>query len=178
MIDSDCQAVLGEGFRVEATLVAVPTQAPPTPPEAACRLFERLALLEDSGTSQEEGLSREYQRLELKLDLLIELLSRHLHEHLPPPSVLTLSAEGVAAPAHLLAKECARIALYPSARIPQSVVLELDRLQCSGEWCAARWATEDETLRDALSRWVFRLHRRALARARMKTQRLTGTQER
>jgi len=161
---TDWTRVLGEGLRVEARLVATPTSAAATLPEAASRLLDGLPLLEEN--SADEGGGRDYQRLEIKLDLLIDVLGVWFSERLPPPSALSLSAEGLVFPRTLCPEGAECIALYPSSRLPQPLVLELSDWHCSGDWCGARWASPDTGLRDALGRWVFRLHRRALARER------------
>lgn len=161
---NDWNRVLGEDLRVEVIMVAAPTTAPPSLSEAACRLLDGLPLLEEGGG--EDGLSRDCQRLEQKLDLIIDLLGAQLSERLPPPEPLTLSAKGLVLPARFRPECGACIALYPSARLPQPLVLELRDWHCAGDACGARWASEDARLRDALGRWVFRLHRRALARER------------
>ncbi|NKN33217.1 PilZ domain-containing protein [Marichromatium bheemlicum] len=167
VIPAAWRAVLGNGLAVTLTLALAPSRRAVTLPEAGVRLLDAVAVLEDGGRAgRDESPPLELQRLEAKLDLLMQLLSTWMQEQVPAPVTATLSAEGVVVPSALLASGEDRLEFYPSTAFAQPLVLELDT-RCTFEaMVGARWRCHDAGLGEALGRWVFRMHRRAVARAR------------
>ncbi|MCF1184765.1 PilZ domain-containing protein [Marichromatium gracile] len=161
------RGVLGEGLAVTLVLALAPSRRPPTPAESGIRLLDAIAMLEDGGRGgRDETPSLELQRLEAKVDLLMQLLTTWMQEQLPAPVSATLSAEGVVLPVGLLETADDRLELYPSTAFAQPLVLGLETVCELDGALGARWCFSDDGLREALGRWVFRMHRRAVARAR------------
>lgn len=161
------QDVLGDSLAVTLTLPIEATDRP-ADPAAATRLLELIALIEDNAadTRGTDPPPAGLARLEAKLDLLLLLLAGRHDGQRPAMTSLRLSATGLQWPAGALPVDCPRVALYPCTWLPQPMVLDLESPSECGEWHGARWATSDAALREALQRWIFRVHRRAVAKRR------------
>lgn len=166
----DWRDVLGEGVVVALELPLAPSTRPVTPGDTLARLLESIAALEDGAPARpkDEPPSPELQRLELKIDLLTDLVSSLLAEHIPRPVAARVSADGLVVPAGLFPPDCDRVELYPCHWLAQPLVLELGPTSDRKGLCGAPWRAAGPVLRDALERWVFRLHRRDVARRRMR----------
>jgi hypothetical protein len=167
----DWRDVLGDGVAVSMDLAAAPSARPATASDAAARLLDAIAVLEDGplAHAKKEEPSAEFQRLELKIDLLTDLVCSLLSDRIPRPLRLWVSGAGLVLPASVLAPGSERVELYPSQWLAQPLILEIGPVICRGGDCGAAWRSIDRALRDALERWVFRMHRREVARQRMKT---------
>jgi len=164
----DWHNILGDGLIVTLELPLAASDRPPTTPDVAVRLLDAIAVLETEPTrGADDPAPPELVRLELKLDLLMDLVTTLLVNQLPPCVPLFLSSEGIVLPAALLPSDCTRLAIYPCHWLAQPLVLEIDDLQQQGARCGARWHSPDYGLGEVLRRWVFRLHRREVARRRL-----------
>ena len=164
----DWRDVLGDGLAVTLELPVVPSDRMPSTSDAAAHLLEAIAVLEAEaqGRANEEPLPPELIRLELKIDLLMDLVTTLLADKIPKRSKVRISSDGLVVPADLLTPDCDRIELYPCHWLAQPLVLELGRIECRDHVCGATWRSPDHGLREVLRRWVFRLHRREVARRR------------
>ncbi len=169
MITEDWQAVLGEGLAVTLELPVAATVRMPTTSDAAAHLLDAIAVLEagSQGQASDELLPPEFVRLELKLDLLMDLVTTLLADKIPRRVPVTLSREGLVLPATALAADCERIELYPCQWLAQPLVLEIGRIKIRGHDCGAVWRSPDHGLKEVLGRWVFRMHRREVAQRRL-----------
>lgn len=169
MKTEDWEDVLGESLSVGLDIPAAPCERPPTTSDAAVHLLDAIAVLEDGsqGYAKDEP-SPEIQRLELKIDLLTDLVSSLLSDRIPTPQRLRISSEGIVMSSAVMGTGCAQIELYPSQWLAQPLILELGAVVVRGAQSGATWRSPDSALRDALGRWVFRMHRREVARRRMK----------
>lgn len=168
----DWRDVLGAGVAVALELPLAPSTRAVTPGDTMARLLESIAALEDGTPTRpkDEPPVPELQRLEMKIDLLTDLVSTLFAERIPRPVGVLVSAEGLVVPAVLLPPDCDRVELYPCHWLAQPLVLELGRVTERGGWCGAPWRAAGPVLRDALERFVFRLHRRDIARRRMRVE--------
>lgn len=161
--------ILGDDLAVTLNLPVVTSQQTAMPPEFAARFLDVLAAIEDGSSrpSKDQQRSPELERIEYKLDLLMYLLSAAQPGQLPPPVKAILSTTGLVLPAHTLAADTTTVAIYLCRWLSQPLVLALDPLVIQHGGCGARWqAVDSVALQNALSRWVFRLHRQEVARQR------------
>lgn len=171
MTASEWSDYLGEDLRVTSALAIGPSDRGLTDPGLAQRLIESLDLFDDShprAMPHEDEAAPEIQRLEHKLDLLLHLVAESLHPQRPAPVEATLSRHGIALPAGTLPADCARVEIYLSRLLPQPCVLGVESPTTAGNVQLMRWAGMEDTLREALGRWIFRLHRREIADKRQK----------
>jgi len=166
----DWRDVLGDGVVVSLELPVAPSARAVTASDTLARLLESIAALEDGPPvrQKDEPPAPELQRLEMKIDLLTDLVSSLLADRIPRPAGILVSGEGLVAPAALIPPDCDRLELYPCHWLAQPMVLELGPLRYRDGRCGAPWRASGPALRDALERWVFRLHRRDIARRRMR----------
>ncbi|WP_201068779.1 MULTISPECIES: PilZ domain-containing protein [Thiorhodovibrio] len=159
---------LGSELAFAVSLPLGPTGAEITDQGLAARLLDALAVVESALPSLrvDDKPQDACARLELKLDLLMHLLGNVLSERLPPARPARLSPRGLVLAAGVISARDNRLAIYPSPQLPLPLVLGIDGLECRGDACGARWMPLDPVLRDALGRWIFRLHRREIARRR------------
>lgn len=168
MMTEEWRDVLGDGLAVTLELPIAATRRPITANDSAAHLLDAIAVLEDGPQlhGKDESPPQELQRLELKIDLLTDLVSSLLADRVPAGAKVTIGTNGVVVPQGLLPAECDRVEIYPCHWMAQPVVLELGPLGCRGDHCGARWFSPEPGLKDAIGRWVFRLHRREIARLR------------
>ncbi|HMV39999.1 MAG TPA: PilZ domain-containing protein [Plasticicumulans sp.] len=110
----------------------------------------------------------ELLRLERKLDLVLELLGRLLirAENLPPLHKVRLSAETVLWQSdEIPSPGPVAVELHLDLRYPLPLCLS-GNAQVDGDQVRVDFASADPTLRDALERLIFLLHRRRLGRER------------
>lgn len=171
MATEDWRDVLGDGLTATLELPVAPSDRIPTTSDAAAHLLEALAVLESEaqGRANEEPLPPELIRLELKIDLLMDLVTTLLADKIPKRSTVRISSDGLVLPAAVLKPDCDRIELYPCHWLAQPLVLELGKIECRDQLCGATWRSPDHGLREVLRRWVFRMHRREVARRRHQT---------
>lgn len=166
--------VLGDGLVVSLALPLAPSDRPASPEASVVRLLDLVAVLED-GTREPDPGDRSspasfqtLQRLEAKVDILTQLVLGVLRVRIPEPVPLSISSEGLVAPGELLPIDCRRVELYPCSWLYEPLVLELGTVSAHDGRHGALWQSRDPALREALGRWVFRMHRRELARRRLR----------
>lgn len=166
----DWRDVLGEGVVVALELPLASSTRPVTASDTLARLLESIAALEDGPPARpkDEPPAPELQRLEMKIDLLTDLVSSLLADRIPRPVGILVSGVGLVAPVAVVPADCTRVELYPCHWLAQPLVLELGPSRSRDGMCGAPWRAAGPVLRDALERWVFRLHRRDVARRRMR----------
>lgn len=117
-----------------------------------------------------DGLSQELQQLDNKINVLIQMFAGFWRQQSALPEAipvevsvqgLRLPAEGLAAPENT---RCVRIYLHDA--LPQALVLPVAAVERQGETWVLRFAELSSELEDALSRHVFRRHRRAVAQSK------------
>ncbi len=136
-------------------------------------LLHALATIESIPGDRENELgpaAKAYERLEAKVDVMLDMLGRLLAERIeiPPEHALTLRADGLewldrSAPA---AGSEVVISLYLSPKLPQPLSLTASVQSCTQEDDATRvhcvFTHLNAELTDWLERTVFRYHRRAV----------------
>ncbi|GAB4357166.1 MAG: hypothetical protein Kow0073_15020 [Immundisolibacter sp.] len=134
----------------------------------AIALLGLLGSLDESPPPLEDAQLAVYlQRLDQKLDLALELLGGLLarEQVLPTPVPVRVSARGVAwkaAPAPAAGPGWLTLYLLPQLPKALNLPAHLRPLSATGE-VAAEFQGLDPALTDALARFVFRRHRRAVA---------------
>lgn len=135
------------------------------------RLLLLLASLEPTAEPDEEGpLPRHLQLLELRLQLLTDLLAELLAQTLPLPPArsMWLSAERIGwqdeAPPAI--GERVQIEVYLSEAVPRPVRLQAVVESVAGAEVSARLEPTGEGVADQLEKLIFRQHRRRIARER------------
>ncbi len=131
---------------------------------------ERVQETKDQGAV----VAPELLRIESKLDLLMELVVRLMPDALPAQQDLWLGVEGIgwqdAQAVDLRPGDSLCCHLYPDSRIPLALHLSgrVLRLQNQGALCAVALAYQglSEEEGELLQRYIFRLHRRQIARGR------------
>lgn len=124
--------------------------------------------------SSEESDTRgpELQQLDNKLNVLIQMFAGFWRTQcdLPAPVAVTVSADGLRFQTGALPEPAGgvrSVALYLNDALPQPLVLPVEGLLPAEAGCRElRFAAISEELADALSRHIFRRHRRALAQNR------------
>ncbi len=109
------------------------------------------------------------QRLDQKLDLLMELVGQWLHRELalPPAQLLRLGARGVAwRPAQAPPAGPASVRLYLQPGLPKPLELPAVLRPLEDGSMLAEFYGLDGPVTDGLERYIFRCHRRAVAQAR------------
>lgn len=132
-------------------------------------LEEPQRLLDESG-----DVAQELQRMDAKLNLLLELLAERLRpDGLPPERVLRFNARGMCweSPEVPPGGTLLRLECYLCARIPRPLVLfgrvvDSHALQDGGSRAVVEFLGLSSGLVDALERLVFRRHRREVAQLR------------
>jgi hypothetical protein len=160
--------ILGEDLAVTLNLPVTTSRCEAMQIESAVRLLEIIAVIEDGSHNRntDEQPSPDLERIEMKLDLLIYLFSASLNTQIPEPVTILVSADGFVLPEPYLPDETKRIAIYVCTWLKQPLVLDIDSIHKRNGESGARWQHNDLTLRNALSRWIFRVHRREVARKR------------
>lgn len=108
-------------------------------------------------------------RLEIKLDVLTNLLGRMLAQNaqLPDSQVVQLSCQQIEAAAldQCVVGEVLKIELYPSLDYPMPLILVADIAVTQDESASlvAEFQSMSDTVIDALEKYIFRQHRRAIA---------------
>jgi hypothetical protein len=141
--------------------------------EASALLMSLLAI-EESGASRssddETEAGPEFQRLERKLDLLLELLSARLFEaSAPPERNVQMSAAGARwAPGGPVPPpgSAGIVSIYVHRLLPRALRLPAEVLHDEAGWLRLRFLEVGEGCRELLVRHVFQQHRRHLAGAR------------
>ncbi|WP_018861310.1 MULTISPECIES: PilZ domain-containing protein [unclassified Thioalkalivibrio] len=171
MTTGEWDEYLGDDLRVTSALSIGPSERALTDPGLAQRLIESLDLFDDThprSIPHEDESAPEIQRLEHKLDLLLHLVAESLHPQRPDPVEVTLSRNGIVLPAETVPENCDRLEIYLSRLLPQPCVLGVETPTTAGNVQLMRWAGMEGSLREALARWIFRLHRREIADKRQK----------
>ena len=142
------------------------------------RIVRALTAFEEiAGDPGEEitPLTHAVTRLEGKIDLLLNLVGRLVHRHVALPArhrvrVCTDGVEWGTGPEDLDAGSTGVIVLYPqpavpiSLRVPARITARRD--QESAVWTQVEFVGVSGEARDLLQKYVFRHHRREIARAR------------
>ncbi len=120
-----------------------------------------------------EGRLQEWQYIDAKLNVLIQMFAGFWRQQcdLPTPVRIELSASGLCLPATLPrpASPARSVRLYLHPALPQALQLPVGRLHADPEapgMLRLEFGEIADEVDDALSRHVFRHHRRALAQAR------------
>lgn len=144
-------AELAELNRRAVTLLAVlgSLEEPPPPPDESPQLAAHL------------------QRLDFKLDLLLDLVGRWLSREQPLPAAqaVRLGLRGVVWQADLPAGP-GLVSLYLRAGLPAPLQLPAQLRPLGDGQVLAEFQLLDQPLVEALQRYLFRCHRRAVAQAR------------
>ena len=122
------------------------------------------------------SLGQELQRIDYKLNLVLELLAQALRSwrKLPIPVPVRLNVEGVSwcSRERLPVNEPVMVRLYLSPVFPNPFVasgrVESLQEEAEGYRVSVRFDGLGSQVRDALEKMVFRQHRRDVARARMR----------
>lgn len=165
-------ALFDGGLALEAALRAA-VIAGPLPPgalEAAERLLQDIAGIEERRGDESDAAHPGdplLRRLEAKLDLALQLFA-HALPHLggPPPQRARIGVRGLRLKGDAGIADAAVLRWQPAEALPLCLHLPVRRHHAEGahDW----WALEPlpQGLEDALSRHLFRLHRRELAAQR------------
>lgn len=138
--------------------------------EAAERLLRDVAMIEERRADEAEATGANdpaLRRLEAKLDLTLQLLAGALPQLAgPAPRTVRIGARGLRLAANPALPAAAVLRWQPAEGLPLCLELAMTRVaQAEGrDW----WAFEalPAALEDALSRHLFRLHRREVATQR------------
>ncbi len=124
------------------------------------------------GGEESDARGPELQQLDNKLNVLIQMFAGfwRAQSELPPPVAVTVSLGGLRFDAGALedaAQAPRSVALYLNDALPQPLVLPVEEVLATDDGRRElRFAPLSEDLSDALSRHIFRRHRRALAQNR------------
>lgn len=128
-----------------------------------------------STTTERQPLHPELALIEAKLNVVLALLTHVVHQQtpLPAPLLLELSASHVAWQATatviqtLIPAQSLVLTLHLDPRIPLPIHLcaQVESVATDGQVCV-QLQHHDETQADAWERWLFRQHRRLIARSR------------
>ncbi len=132
-------------------------------------------LLEETGhhgIARENDFDSEIQRLEHKINLVIQMLGQMMQskQSRPDKVLLRLGAETIdwqnpqAQPGE---RYLVSLYLYESVAVP--IQAYVDIIEKQGEWCSARIVPLSTDEQSAWERWVFRQHRRQVANTRAHT---------
>ena len=138
------------------------------------RSLSALAVIEEAGVDpaeESEPVTHEVLRLESKVDLLLSLVGRLMLDRieLPDAADLTLRAGGVewlSPPPDLAAGDEGLVTIYVNPDIPLPLRLPGRVLRADGGHAAVVFEGLIAEVGDHLSKYVFRHHRRQIARAR------------
>lgn len=165
-------ALFGEALALALTL-RLELRAGPPPHGAfdtAERLLRDLAMIDERrGDDTDAGAANDpaLRRLEAKLDLTLQLLAAALPQLFsPPPVPVRIGARGLRLPADPAMPDAAVLRWQPADSLPLCLHLPVSRFasDATQDWWA--FAPLPEALDDALSRHLFRLHRREIATQR------------
>lgn len=113
---------------------------------------------------------RNVQRLEAKLDLVVQLLRRLLEQQQEPPPMLPLrlAPTELAWPAQaaLDLGSAIELVIYLDPRLPQPVYLCGQVTSNEAGWVIVSLQHPDESATEAWQRWLFRQHRQQVAKLR------------
>jgi len=132
----------------------------------------------DKYGDEDHSLAEDLQRVESKLNVLIQLVTRLLRHDakVPPPRSWRLYATGLewAAGADAPEPGYGLVSLYVSRHLPQPIVLpgRVTAVQddAHGRWVHFRFEGLAPQVEDVLARLIFRHHRRAVAGTRAQTR--------
>ena len=163
---------------VEASSDEVPERALQRLAARNCGLLRAVAVLEDAQIEREERIEMgaELQRIETKVDLLIELVSTAISIAQPPPAEVftTISARGfccVLPAGHVQQGGSAVFSLFLNAAAAQALqwpvtVLSADNEGEDQQRVCCEFLRMPNELKLQFERFVFRRHRRAIAQNR------------
>jgi len=149
----------------------VPSAVVPANPEQNHLIFGLLDSLDENITrKQDKDQTGEWQRLEAKLNIILQLLGQLLQNRqaLPVRTDIRFSSDTLSwqvdtppPPGSLL-----EVLLYPEDSVPLALRFTAGIVSVNDHWLVAdiRGLSEDE--RAIWSRWVFRQHRRQVAMTR------------
>jgi hypothetical protein len=121
------------------------------------------------GEEQAE-LAAELQRLEFKLNLVMEMLAQVLAQHLrlPPRAAVRLAVDHIewADTRAPVPGSLVQVELYLCARYPRALILPAMAERAPPGQACARFQPMDHAMQEALEKIIFRQHRRRIASAR------------
>jgi Atypical PilZ domain, cyclic di-GMP receptor len=181
------QDSLGSGLVLEEYLpVACVVQNSPLDPQrivslqnANERVLNTVIAVEDSHADVSEeyaGMANELQRMEFKINLVLDLVSQVLTHHLPlpPRAAVRLGADRIewGTKTALSVGQALIIEVYLNSRFPRPVMLparvESVEARPQGAWVVARFEQLGDTVTDVLEKMIFRSHRRRVASRRQR----------
>lgn len=119
--------------------------------------------------ARDSDVDSELQRLEHKIDLVIQMLGNLQQSRQTRPKAITLKlgAETIAwqVPELAIGQHC-MVTLFLSEAIAIPIQAHVEIIERDGEWCVARFVSQSPDEQTAWEHWVFRLHRRQIATAR------------
>lgn len=135
--------------------------------DSAERLFRDLAMIEEhrgGDTDVPSASDQALHRLEAKLDLTVQLISQAF-PHLAGPELMPvrISVAGVRMPSAPTVADVAALDWQPAEDLPLRLRLPLRRLARDGQFDWWVFDTLSPPLQNALSRHLFRRHRRDVA---------------
>ncbi len=174
---------LGLAYEAAMPIEVIPLAQAPDPAEAAAAAQATLSALRTITALDEQSADRpsgdaenlpEMARLELKVNILLDLVSELVshHVHLPPARVVRLGIDQVAwrAEAPLDAGTHVSLQLYPQPGYPRPLrfLASVERCETrdSGVVIVSALAPQEEAVSVLLERLIFRQHRRQIAHAR------------
>lgn len=138
--------------------------------EGNSRLLAAVAMLSEHAPASDEPseVELELRRVQLKLNLLLDLFGTFLAQQTPRPAALSLrlSWRGVSWSGEALAPGEGMVELYLSAVLPQPLRLPARILSSTAEETVAEFLPMPEPCQSALERHVFQQHRRQVAETR------------
>ncbi len=140
---------------------------------ATLKLIEAMDEPVHAGGSDGEKHNEDLLRLEQKVDLVLQLLGQLLAQQSNPPRVsrhLVLGCHGMAwhDDQPLPANHTIRVKLYVHADVNPLVLMgeSVPAGQDSKYNCVIRFVAQDDEFESHFEKWIFRQHRRAIARQR------------
>lgn len=178
---SEQQHAFGEGVSYEDSLPLTWEKVEGTPSDSQLarlnevdeQLLRLLSSIESRHESDDLSVSSDIVRLELKLDMILELIGQLRQEQmdLPHEVAVTLFHNGMGwhtpTQTGLSLKDRVTVSLYLDPALPRPLQLPGVIVQCEsnedGEYCFLVFDGLGETVQDAIQRLIFRHHRRAIA---------------
>jgi len=119
---------------------------------------------------KQDGSAHDLERVEAKLNLLIQLVNQLLQSNqpVPEPQTVHLSAQGMHwySATALESGTLLRLHLYLAAEIAQPIRLCARVTDFTDKHVRVVFLDLDEKEEDMLAKWIFRIHRRGIALAR------------
>lgn len=176
-MSEDIDANLGSGLALETEL---PIRWHPGAPDARARrqqsnedVLRLIYGLDDRRpelTDEDPPVAHELSRLDFKVNLLLDVVGQILltHLELPPPAPVRVSSEEIAwrSARPPVAGEAVEVEVYLDLRYPRAVFLPGRVTAVVKDRVTVRYEELGDGARDWLEKFIFRSHRREVARIR------------